>query len=153
MLCSAWSAVYAKIRLHDVDPVSATGIQLLAGAVCLLWATWALESHKPTDWSRPAVVALVFLATFGSALAFALYYWLLKHMQAYQISTISLVIPAVAVLEGSLILDEQIRPMMALAIIVVLGSVGAVLRAEADAGEALSIKGQEAEVAPVHAKE
>jgi len=132
MLLSSWSVVFAKKRLHDVDPVVATGLQLLIGSVGLFWATWALESHEQTHWSRPAIAAMAFLVTFGSAGAFAVYYWLLKQMQPYQLSTISLVTPVIAVLEGALVFREPVPWTMVVAIAVVLGSVGAVLYAEAE---------------------
>lgn len=132
MSCSAWSAVYAKLRLRDVDPVVAVAVQLLIGAVGLSWATWALESHRHAVWTKSAVFGLLFLAAIGSATAFAIYYWLLKHMQPYQLSTINMVIPIVAVLEGSLLGHEHIPLMMIVAMIAVLGSVAIVLRAEAE---------------------
>lgn len=131
MLGSAWSAVYAKVRLRGADPVASTAVQLLIGALGLLWATWALESHRHAIWTRSAVLALLFLAIFGSAAAFAIYYWLLQHMQPYQVSTINLVIPVIAVFEGSLFGGESIPPMMIVAMVVILGSVGVSLRAEA----------------------
>jgi drug/metabolite transporter (DMT)-like permease len=128
VVMSAWSVVYAKRRLHDVDPVTGTGLQLLFGAVALLWGTWALESHRHAVWSRPALLATAFLTVFGSCAAFVIYYWLLKRMQPYQAATISLVVPIVAVLEGALLLREAVPLSMMVAIVVVLGSVGAVLR-------------------------
>lgn len=132
MCGSAWSAVYAKLRLRGVDPVASTAMQLFIGAVGLSWATWALESHRHALWSRTAVYALLFLATFGSAIAFAIYYWLLQHMQPYQLSTINMVIPVVAVLEGSLLAHDPIPLTMIVAMMVVLGSIAVVLRAEAE---------------------
>jgi drug/metabolite transporter (DMT)-like permease len=132
MVLSAWSVVYAKTRLQDVDPVVATALQLLVGAVALFWATWALESHQKTNWTTQAIAALIFLATFGSAAAFAVYYWLLKEMQPYQLSTTSLIVPVIAVLEGALFALEPVPPVMIVAVAVVLGSVGTVLRAEAE---------------------
>lgn len=131
---SAWSAVFAKKRLGDVDTLFATGMQMLIGAAGLLWATWALESHKSATWSGQAVGALVFLAVAGSAAAFVVYYWLLKSMQPYQLSTVSLLVPAVAVLEGALIGNETVSLTMMIATFVVLGSVGVALRADADEG-------------------
>ena len=128
MLISSWSVVFAKQRLHEVDPVAGTGLQLLFGAMALLWGTWALEAHRHAAWSRPAVLATVFLALFGSCAAFVVYYWLLKKMQPYQLSTINLVVPVVAVLEGAWLLREPVPLPMVVAIAVVLGSVGAVLR-------------------------
>ena len=52
-------------------------------------------------------------------------------MRPYQISTVSLVIPVVAVLEGALLGHERIPWIAVVVIVVVLASVGAALRAEA----------------------
>jgi probable blue pigment (indigoidine) exporter len=131
MVLSAWSAVYAKQRLRNVDSVVATGLQLLCGFVVLLWAAWALEAHRHAVWTRSALVAMAFLIIFGSAAAFVIYYWLLKKLQPYQLSTISLVVPLIALLEGWLA-GEPIAWMTVIAICVVLGSVRFVLRAEAE---------------------
>jgi putative membrane protein PagO len=131
MALSSWSVVYAKLRLHDVDSVVATGLQLLLGSVVLFWATWALEAHRHAVWSRAALLAMAFLTIFGSAAAFVIYYWLLKKMQPYQLSTISLIVPLIALLEG-LLAGERIPLTMVIAVIVVLGSVRSVLRAETE---------------------
>lgn len=147
MLISSWSIVFAKRRLHDVDPVSGTGFQLLFGAAALFWGTWALEAHREAVWSRSAVLATGFLTLFGSCAAFVIYYWLLKKMQPYQISTISLVVPVVAVLEGAWLLREPVPVRMVIAMAVVLGSVSTVLRPQAEPqgdeeGRVLMIRGK-----------
>ncbi|HKW76962.1 MAG TPA: EamA family transporter [Terriglobales bacterium] len=129
MLFSSWSVVYAKQRLRDVDAVVGTGLQLGFGSVALLWGTWALEAHQHANWTREAVLALGFLALFGSCIAFVIYYWLLKRMQPYQVSTINLVVPLVALMEGALLLHESVPLLMLSAVALVLGSVAAVLRA------------------------
>lgn len=131
MALSSWSVVYAKLRLHEVDSVVATGLQLIFGSVVLLWATWALEAHREAVWSKAALAAMAFLTIFGSAAAFVIYYWLLKTLQPYQLSTISLITPLIALIEGWLY-GEPVHLMMVVAIVVVLGSVWAVLRAEAE---------------------
>jgi drug/metabolite transporter (DMT)-like permease len=131
MLLTSWSVVYAKQRLRDVDSVVATGLQSLLGSVLLFWGTWSLEAHRHATWSARAVVAMVFLTIFGSAAAFVIYYWLLKKLQPYQLSTISLIIPLVAILLG-LLDGDRIPLLMLVAVLVVLGSVWSVLRAETD---------------------
>jgi len=80
-------------------------------------------------WNRTAVLAMAFLVLFGSCAAFVIYYWLLKKMQPYQVATISLITPVVAVLEGALFAQEPIPFLMVIAIAIVLGSVGTVLLA------------------------
>jgi drug/metabolite transporter (DMT)-like permease len=119
--------VYAKHRLHEIDSVVSTGLQLLFGAIALFWGTWALEARSHAVWTRTASAAMVFLVLFGSCAAFVIYYWLLKTMQPYQLATISLITPVVAVLEGALLLREPIPLLMVMAIVVILGSVGSVL--------------------------
>jgi drug/metabolite transporter (DMT)-like permease len=140
MTLSAWSAVYAKERLHHVDPVISTGLQLFLGSIALGWATWALESHRHAAWTRSAVIALAFLTVVGSCVAFVVYYWLLKHMQPYQLGTANLVIPVIAVLEGWL-RGEAMRWMMMLVIVLILVSVATALRAEASAGSEIEVLG------------
>jgi drug/metabolite transporter (DMT)-like permease len=135
MFGGAWSAVYAKLRLDHVDPIVSTALQLLVGSLGLFWCTWALEPHQHASWTRSAVLCLLFLGTFGSAAAFAVYYWLLQRMQPYRLSTINLIIPIVAVLEGALLGREAIPPVMIVAMVVVLGSVGVVLWAESSRDE------------------
>jgi drug/metabolite transporter (DMT)-like permease len=77
------------------------------------------------------LVAMGFLTIFGSAAAFVIYYWLLKKLQPYQLSTISLIIPLVAILLG-LLDGDRIPLLMLIAVLIVLGCVWSVLRAEAD---------------------
>ena len=127
VVLSAWSIVYAKYRLQDVDPVVATGIQLLCGSGVLFWGTWALEARSHALWSTTAVLAMSFLVLFGSCAAFVIYYWLLKRMQPYQLATTSLMTPVIAVLEGSFFAHEPMPLLMIVAMAVVLGSVGTVL--------------------------
>lgn len=131
MVLSAWSIVYAKKRLQDVDSVVATGLQLLFASVVLFGGTWVLEARRHAHWTRTSLIALAYLTIFGSCVAFVIYYWLLKRMQPYQLSTTSLVVPVIAVLAGSLIAHEAIPLMMLIAMAIVLASVGSVLRAEA----------------------
>ena len=131
VVLSAWSIVYAKGRLHEIDSVIATGVQLLVGALALLGGSWVFEAHRPAHWTSSALLSLGFLVIFGSCIAFVIYYWLLKRMQPYQLATTSLVVPIVAVLEGTLFAREMVPPMMLISMLVVLVSVGSVLRAEA----------------------
>jgi len=131
VLLSAWSVVYAKDRLHEIDSVIATGTQLLVGSLALMGAALFFEGRRQPHWTLSAVLAMLFLVAFGSCVAFVIYYWLLKKMQPYQLSTTSLVVPIVAVLEGSLLAREFVPLLMLVAMVVVLLAVGSVLRADA----------------------
>ena len=127
---TAWSAHYAKRNAHDISPVVSTGVQLAVGMALLGGLSLLVERDAPSHWSTRAVVALVFLAVMGSAVAFAVYYWLLKQMPPYQLSTTALIVPVGAMLEGALLLQEPAPPMVIAAVLVVLGAVATVLRAQ-----------------------
>jgi len=131
VVSNAYSIHFAKRELSGMDPVVATGWQFLVGGVALVGASLVAERGLASQWTAQAIAALLFLAIAGSAIAFAAYYWLLRHMQPYQISTISLVIPIIAIVEGALILQEPIPPLMLVASLVVLVAVAGVLRAQA----------------------
>ena len=130
VVSNGFSILLAKREISGMDPVVTTGWQFLVGAVALVAGSQALERGRASQWTTHAIIALLFLAIVGSAVAFAIYYWLLRHMQPYQISTISLVIPIVAIIEGAAILQEPIPPMMLVASGVVLAAVAGVLRAQ-----------------------
>ena len=130
VISSSWASVFAKRELGGINPLVGTGIQFLVSATVLLTASLALERGRPSDWNPTSVLALAFLTLFGSVVTFSIYYWLLRHMQAYQLSTLNLVVPVVAMAEGALLLRESLPlPMVAAAVLVLL-SVATVLRAD-----------------------
>jgi drug/metabolite transporter (DMT)-like permease len=128
---SSWSVVYAKGRLEQVDLLIGTGVQLLLASVALFWGAWVFEARRHASWTQSSLIALGFQVVFGSCAAFVIYYWLLKRIEPYQLATTSLVIPIIAVLEGTWFNHEQVPPLMLVAMVVVLVSVGSVLRVEA----------------------
>ena len=140
VLCSAFSTVYARREASQVHPVVTTIIQLAVGAVVLIAVSTMMERGQVSHWSPKAAAALVFLAIFGSAIAFAVFYWLIGHMSPYKASTVNLVVPFVAITEGSLILHEIITWHMFIASVVVLGAVGSVLLSQPDAPISLKIE-------------
>ncbi|MDP9267046.1 MAG: EamA family transporter [Acidobacteriota bacterium] len=127
---TGWSAHYAKRNAQGISPVVSTGLQLAVGTVLLGALSMVVERDAESHWSGKAIAALLFLAVMGSAVAFAVWYWLLKRMRPYQLSTIGLIIPVGAMLEGALLLHEPAPPMVIAAVLVVLGAVATVLRAE-----------------------
>jgi drug/metabolite transporter (DMT)-like permease len=131
VLFSSWSVVYAKDRIQEVDTVISTGAQLLVGSLALLSGSGILEARRQAHWTTAALISMALLVIFGSGVAFVVYYWLLKRMQPYQLSSSSLVIPIVAIVEGSLFGREMFPPIMFIPMLVILLSVGSVLRAEA----------------------
>jgi drug/metabolite transporter (DMT)-like permease len=132
VLLSAWASVFAKREIGGVSPLFGTAVQFSISAAVFVPASLIFERGQPSVWTRNSLLALAFLVLFGSVVAFSLYYWLLAKMHPYQLATITLVVPLIAMAEGALLLLEQVPLEMIAASIVVLAAVAMVLRAEDD---------------------
>jgi drug/metabolite transporter (DMT)-like permease len=66
----------------------------------------------------------VYLALFGSVIAFSAYYRLIKVMDATAVSLTTLVIPIVALVLGRIFLDETVTPLAVVGIATILAGVG-----------------------------
>lgn len=130
VLSSSWSTVYAKRHLQSVNPLVGSTVQFAVAAVFLYLASLSRERGETTDWTPQSLVALIFLALFGSVVTFSLYYWLLHRMLPYQLSTLNLIVPVIAIMEGALILHEPVPAVMVIASLIVLAAVGSILRTE-----------------------
>ena len=123
-ICSALSTVLIKKNLKEVDAVVAATLQMAIGTVFLLITGFTLERLSDFKITFNSIGALLYLAIFGSAIAFSSYYWLLKKMEATKISVIAFITPMVAVFLGWLILDEKINWYVAIGTIFVLAGIG-----------------------------
>ena len=66
----------------------------------------AVEADRTIILGASGIVSLLYLAVLASALAFSLYYWVLKRVAATRLSLITLAIPVVAVAVGTTLLNE-----------------------------------------------
>jgi len=102
------SLVWIK-RIGDDSPPLATTTGTLGVALplfCLVW--WLGGADVPERVPFRAGAAIVYLGVFGSVLGFALYYYVIKHMEAGKVSLITLITPVIALLLGSLFNGEAV---------------------------------------------
>ncbi len=103
---------FASPRLAlPANPFVATAYEMLVGGgglVLLGLVTGEGRDLRPAEWSTASWVALIYLAVFGSLLAFSAYVWLLGSAPLSLISTYAYVNPVVAVLLGALVLSEPL---------------------------------------------
>jgi len=98
-------------RIGDDSPPLAMTLGTLAVALPLFFAAWwLLDGQVPAAMSERALAATVYLGVFGSVLGFALYYYLIKHMEAGRIALITLITPVMALLLGHGLNDEAVLP-------------------------------------------
>jgi drug/metabolite transporter (DMT)-like permease len=113
VFASVWvSALYnliIKQRATGTDPLATSLPFLAAAAVTLTVCALASERHLP-PWPPPPqpTFALLYLAIFGSVVAFSLYFYLLRHMTLTAVSTLLFVEPVIALLIDAL-WEREIR--------------------------------------------
>ncbi len=98
-------------RIGDDSPPLATTVGSLAVATLLFALLWFGTSRElPISVPLRSGVAVVYLGVFGSAIAFTMYYYVIKHLRATKISLITLITPVIAVMLGILFNGERITP-------------------------------------------
>jgi drug/metabolite transporter (DMT)-like permease len=124
----AWSVgtvLYRNARL-PVGPVAFNAVIMGFGGLWLSIAGFASGEAPRWHWDGSGLLALVYLAVFGSALAYTAYAWLLKYTSADRVGTFAYVNPAVAALLGWAVLDEKLSALQLLGMLVVLAGVALV---------------------------
>lgn len=127
-LVSALAAVSVKKWGAGYPPLPLTVISMLVGAFSTGIMAWLFESGQAIDWNPRSVGALLYLAVFGSAVTFGLYFWLLTRFAARSMALIAYGTPVVAVVLGALLLHEPFTFRMALGAILVIAGVAWALR-------------------------
>ena len=111
-LCYALAAVWARrFRRMGLSPMSVTTGQLTAGALMMLPLAFVVDQ----PWTQPlppitawgAIVALALLCT---AFGYVLYFRLIDRAGATNALLVTLLVPPVAILLGSMFLGETLAP-------------------------------------------
>lgn len=117
-LLYAISATYIKHKLVGVSTVTiATGSQLAASLLLLPLLPFSIPSAFP---SFKAILALIALAIFSTALAYLMYFRLIRNLGAARAVTVTYMIPLFAMIWGTLLLHEPITWDMIVGCVVIL---------------------------------
>lgn len=120
----ALSSVWLKRLTSDVklDPFCQTGGTLLFAAPVFFLVWLQADGQVPVNVSTESMIAVVYLAVFGSVAGFTLYFYILRHMNVMTISLITLITPVIAMGIGTIFLDEPLTPRLLIGSVVVLMS-------------------------------
>lgn len=122
----SWSAgtVYSKKHTHKSNNIALNLFyQFSISSILQLVLAFIFSSDTDVStWSSRSILALLYLAVFGSVLAFFCYHYALKRVTAIQVSILNYVNTIIAVFLGWLLLDEVITTDFIVAtILIILG--------------------------------
>lgn len=127
-LASAFANVAVKRWGAGIHPFSISGVSMGLGAMLTVPLALTVERGREVDFSVRPVLAVVYLAIVGSAVAFTVYYWLLRRLPATSLSLINYATPVVAVLIGTLWLGEPFTLRIFLGGLLVVAGVAVAVR-------------------------
>jgi drug/metabolite transporter (DMT)-like permease len=136
-LCWAFGSVLSRRGGIRMPLLRSVALQMMCGSV-LLFAAGLLTGEASdvhlASISGTSLLALAYLVTFGSIVAFSAYSWLLSVRPATVVATYAFVNPLVAVFLGALLRHEPLAPRTLLATFLVVCAVALVLYAKARPG-------------------
>ncbi|HEY3514139.1 EamA family transporter [Kribbella sp. NPDC051137] len=124
----AFGVVLSKRWTSPAPLLATTGWQLIAGGLVLLPITFLVEGSLP-DFTLRNVAGYAYLALFGSAVAYALWFRGLRELAPTEVTFLGLLSPVVATTLGWLVLNQHLTGLQALGGLIVLAAlVGAQVR-------------------------
>ncbi len=109
----SWSAgtVYSKMNIHKSNNIALNLFYqfTIASIIQFILAFIFSSNIDIYSWSSRSILATLYLAVFGSVLAFFCYHYALKRVTAIQVSVLNYVNTIIAVFLGWLLLDEVIK--------------------------------------------
>lgn len=96
---------------------------IVAGIILTLFQFYLTPTISTENWSLRSVVAMIYLAIFGSVVGYVAYSYLITQMSSTKVSVLSYVNVVVALFLGWLILDEIITSRIIIAASLIIGGV------------------------------
>lgn len=125
---AAQSSILIKAKAAAIHPVSLVFCQILCGLPPVIAYSLITEGNPLTyNWSPTAIWSVVYLAVFGSVIAFWLYYWLLQQVESTKAMMISLVTPLLAVVIGAVTIGETLPPQTFFGGLLIIGSIALIV--------------------------
>jgi drug/metabolite transporter (DMT)-like permease len=122
---AAQGSILVKAKAGGIHPASLTCFQMLCGLPAII-AYALIQEGNPLrfNWSWTAAGCVLYLTILGTIAAFWLYYWLLSRIESTKAMMISLVTPLIAVIIGSIFLDERLPGTTLFGGLMIVSSIG-----------------------------
>lgn len=122
-LIQATSSILVRRFQKATPAIVQSCIGTAVGAVLLLGASLLFEDPSAYRWTTRALLAVVYLAIFGSVIAFTLTIHLLHELGANRVAMSVYVTPVLALLWGALLRHEPIGPWLLTGTAMIVGGV------------------------------
>lgn len=124
----AASSIIAKRMQPQLDVLQLTAWQLVAGSLPLLLVSAIMEAGVAISWNSSFLGLLLFLALPGTAVANAVWYWLIRRGDVGRLSMFFFLVPVLGLLLGATVFAEPIGLLEGIGVGLTLAGIGAIAR-------------------------
>jgi len=104
----AGNSVVIKKYGHYLNPLSMNFVPMAIAGIAFLIIAFLFEDFNQLIFDANAFISVLYLALFGTVIAFTGYYWLLKRISVVILSLITFINPIIALILGWIIYNEQL---------------------------------------------
>ena len=127
-ICWSFGTVWMKKKNQSTDPILAASWQMFFGGVFLIPMSLAFDDYTNIHWTTETLLALGHLTLFGSVAAYTCLAYAIKKLPVTIVSLYAYINPIVAVVLGSLVLNEKLNVQIGIGILVTLAGIYVVNR-------------------------
>ncbi|MEH7335625.1 DMT family transporter [Neobacillus drentensis] len=138
----ALGTVYTKKNSHSVDSLWMVALQCLIGGSVLMIAGLSSEKWSSIEWNATFLWGLSFGSFLGIALSWILYVLLVKTGDASVVATFTFLVPMLAVVIGTVLLNEPFTKLLFLGIVLIVASIYLVNKKQKHASDQVVIQGK-----------
>jgi len=106
----ASAAIWARSKLKDVNPITAATGMLTSASIIMVPLALMIDGRPNYELQITTISSMVFLSLPATAFAYLLYYRSLNLAGSANLSLVTLLVPPMAVLWGSIVLGERLLP-------------------------------------------
>ncbi|MBV7506381.1 DMT family transporter [Bacillus sp. sid0103] len=138
----ALGTVYTKKNAHSVDSLWMVAFQCLIGGLVLMIAGLSSEKWTSIVWNDTFLWGLSFGTILGIALSWILYVILVKTGDASVVATFTFLVPMLAVVIGTVFLNEPFTKLLFLGIVLIVASIYLVNKKQKQTEKQVVVQGE-----------
>ncbi len=112
VLAGTWPNIYLKMASEKPHPLALNAVATGIGGSLTLVLSLLFERDQSMAWTPANLGLLLYLALFGTVIAWVAFFYLLEHMEVVKLSFVGFIAPLIAMFMGMLVLDEYLPPVV-----------------------------------------
>jgi len=109
IFAAAYPSVLYKKNQKAVNHYQMNAVcQIITGVVMLSLSYLVGEETHNINWNQELIMATIYLIIMGGVISWGIYFWLYQHLTITQITYVAIFPPIVAIITGSIFLNEQL---------------------------------------------